>query len=159
MDIFASSARFCGINLVISAQVIGVGLTVIRGLILLNAAFEQGGLCLGWIVGLLYATCAPFAVRSIGGLEQPLLMFLLAWGLVGVADFIVDGAHERHALYYLSIPFVLLSWVRPDCPLFSVVVGCFVMVFVAGKTVASAVAVVVVLGVVAYIVYFGSACI
>ncbi|RIK62006.1 MAG: hypothetical protein DCC65_18080 [Planctomycetota bacterium] len=66
---------------------------------------------------LILAAAAPVAVWSIGGLEQPLVALLLAWGLVFAARAAAPAAAARPA-WAASICFALLCLTRPDSPIF-----------------------------------------
>lgn len=62
------------------------------------------------------AAAAPIAVWSIGGHEQPLVLMLLAWGLVFLFQAMDSG--QDHAAWRASFCFALICITRPDGPLF-----------------------------------------
>jgi len=75
------------------------------------------------------AASGSVAVWTIGGLEQPLLLALLAWSVVATfpivdADARVGERPERAGrdVVLAGVPLALLCWTRPDAPL---VVACF----------------------------------
>ncbi len=60
----------------------------------------------------------PFAVWSIGGLEQPLLAALLAGSITLFLPLLENKYSLRRPLYYLSFLLGLICLTRPDGPLF-----------------------------------------
>jgi arabinofuranosyltransferase len=69
---------------------------------------------------LMLALSPPFAIWAIGGLEQPLLAALLAWGLVlTYRELEADstGLFGRRAGIAAGMCFGFMCWTRPDAPL------------------------------------------
>jgi hypothetical protein len=87
------------------------------------------------VPALALALSGSLAVWSVGGLEQPLVAALLAWGLYGVFRLIPgqDGGKTQARAWTLAgLPFALLCWTRPDGILVAGLVG--FGVFVAGHS-------------------------
>ncbi len=72
---------------------------------------------------LVLALSTPVAVWAIGGLEQPLVLGLLAWGLVLSLPLVDGRAASLRRIALPSVPLALLCLTRPDGPLFAASVG------------------------------------
>jgi hypothetical protein len=73
---------------------------------------------------LVLAACAPVAVWTIGGLEQPLVAALLAWSLalaLPLADASAPWSNRR--VLGAGVPLALLCLTRPDGALFPFAIG------------------------------------
>lgn len=66
---------------------------------------------------LLLAATNSIAVWSVGGLEPPLVIALLAWGVVAATRAVETS--ERRWLVAASLCFGFLCWTRPDAPLWA----------------------------------------
>jgi arabinofuranosyltransferase len=112
-------------DLVFAARVLGVGSTWLalsalffvslrrQSSVVVSSAFALiSGLCL--------AATGPVAAWSLGGLEQPLLIALLAWG-VALGDALCDDSVTPtwQDVWPSSTCFGLACLVRPDAPLFT----------------------------------------
>lgn len=66
----------------------------------------------------LFASAGPVHVWAFGGLEQPLLVALLTWG-IGLAMAALDDARVSSSRLWLAgVCLALACWTRPDAPLF-----------------------------------------
>lgn len=118
-----------GMPLVDAARLLGA-LCTIAALLLLARAQRPHDLrtaALAAIAPLLVAAAQPVSVWTLGGLEGPLVLLLLAWGLGGVVrqTFAAPDAlrWSRARLCWLGVPFALLCWTRPDGPLWAFTAG------------------------------------
>ncbi|MCE1253880.1 MAG: hypothetical protein LWX83_10060, partial [Anaerolineae bacterium] len=68
--------------------------------------------------GALFALAAPIAVWTIGGLEQPLLLALLAWAWVLVLPVLSGQNTGLRSIILPGVLFGLTCLTRPDAPLF-----------------------------------------
>jgi len=83
------------------------------------------------VPALVLALSGSLAVWSVGGLEQPLVAALLAWGLYGVFRLLpgqAAGHTQTRAWTLAGLPFALLCWTRPDGILVAGLVGVGVLV-------------------------------
>ncbi len=115
------------VNLVLAARMLGVGsaLAALAALarsvrpdlspIRASLTFAAGALAL--------VSAGPFAVWTIGGLEQPLVAALLLWGVVETARLPSTAPRAWRSLLPAGVPFGLLAWTRPDGALFGVVIA------------------------------------
>jgi arabinofuranosyltransferase len=87
--------------------------------------------------GAALALCGPFAVWTIGGLEQPLIAALLAWAVVRVRPLLDGQALGFKPSIHAGLPLGLLCLSRPDSPLLAGVFGLAVLL-VGGVTKRSA---------------------
>lgn len=116
-----------GMDLILAARILGVACSFgILGSILYyfrNKNIQKEYVFLG--VALL-ATTPCFAVWAIGGLEQPLYVFLLTLILIEVSKIIND--HNFKSIYQLSLWLGLLALTRPDGFLFTILTSGFLLV-------------------------------
>src|SRR5262245_38207600 len=75
----------------------------------------------------LLASLATTATWSIGGLEGPLVMLLVALGFANTLRALDGGPDERRALVRAGIALSLLAWTRSDGPLWAGVAACCVV--------------------------------
>jgi hypothetical protein len=68
---------------------------------------------------LLVSSIDSIAVWSIGGLEPPLVIALLTWGVVSASRAVEEASDRRWAML-AAASFGLLCWTRPDGPLWAV---------------------------------------
>ncbi|MEM7203541.1 MAG: hypothetical protein AAF628_24975 [Planctomycetota bacterium] len=108
-----------GMDLVNACRLLGMLSSLLTvGAVLAAARVPSSQRVLPALTGTLtVALAGPIAAWSIGGLEQPLVACLLAWGFVHVIALInAPSATWRDALWP-SICFALLVLTRPDAPL------------------------------------------
>ena len=85
--------------------------------------------CAPAVVGVFsLALAAPLQVWTVGGLEQPLVAALLAWGLVLALPLLEGDARGLRAGAPAGLCFALLAVTRPDGALFGVLVGLVLLV-------------------------------
>lgn len=104
-----AGARFLGCGSIVLAM--GAVLAALRPRHLTDGVPAVAGVAL-------LAASGPTAVWAVGGLETPLVLALLAWGLL-LAQRALDGAPPS-ALWLAAICFGLLCWTRPDGGLWGV---------------------------------------
>ncbi|MCB9877306.1 MAG: hypothetical protein H6835_06860 [Planctomycetes bacterium] len=117
-----------GLELVDAARLIGAVSTLLA-LWLLALALRPKDLrtgALATIPPLLVASSQTVLGWTLGGLEGPLLLALLAWGIGGVVTEVYRQADptrwQARVLLRLGAPFALACWTRPDAPLWAL--GC-----------------------------------
>lgn len=74
------------------------------------------------------ALCGPFAVWTIGGLEQPLIVALIAWAMVLVRPLLDGRTLTLRQSIHAGLPLGLLCLTRPDSPLIAAMFGLAVLV-------------------------------
>ena len=117
-----------GVDLVVAARLLGLAATVaVFGALVRAFPVRDLRSCLPPLgAALALALSGPVAVWSIGGLEQPLLVALLAWAIALCLPQLARGvapAREVREVREVVVPSVLLGlacWTRPDAPLFAV---------------------------------------
>ena len=107
-----------GIDLVLAARLLGVG-SAIAAIAALAFAFfpaktERLNLDASVAASLILGTSAPLAVWAIGGLEQPLVAALLAWGLTLALRLLDKPTLGWRDVLPVGLLFGLLAWTRPD---------------------------------------------
>jgi hypothetical protein len=122
--LMVAAGGVAGHDLVAVARVLGAACTIASIAALFYVAHRRGdGVTGAWLAAgaaLSLALAGPVAAWTIGGLEQPLLIALLAWACA-TADPLFDREHapsfRGSALPSLFLG--LLCWTRPDGPLFA----------------------------------------
>jgi hypothetical protein len=107
-----------GLELVFAARLLGAVCTAAGLVLLARAGRPRDG------ASVLTASLAPLLVAgtpavtawTLGGLEGPMVMLWLCWGLGGLRDACSGPAPSRR-LAALGLPFALLCLTRPDGPL------------------------------------------
>ncbi|MCA8967761.1 MAG: hypothetical protein KDC48_22965, partial [Planctomycetes bacterium] len=118
-----------GMELVDAARLLGAVGTLLA-LWLLALALRPKDLRTGMLAAippLLVASSQTVLGWTLGGLEGPLLLALLAWGMGGVVTEVYrqpDPTRWRpRVLLRLGVPFALACWTRPDAPLWALCCG------------------------------------
>lgn len=110
-------ARFLGCASIVAAM--GAVVTALRPRRIVDGAPAAAGVAL-------LAASGPIAVWAVGGLETPLMVALLAWGLL-LAQRVLDGQSPgttgNRDLWLAAACFGLLCWTRPDGPLWGAMVA------------------------------------
>ena len=119
-----------GVDLVSAARWLGQA-SALAALAALPATFwcarlERKTVVPSLVPALALALSGSLAVWSVGGLEQPLVAALLAWGLYGVFRLLPgqeEGKTRARTWTLAGLPFALLCWTRPDGILVAGLVG------------------------------------
>jgi arabinofuranosyltransferase len=81
------------------------------------------------LASLTLATAAPLAAWTVGGLEQPMVMALFAWGCALLID-VVEKPHRISRVLVTGVLFGAMCITRPDAPLLLVaLLGTALLVF------------------------------
>lgn len=118
-----------GVDLVVALRVLGIlGMAVAA----LAAMWwfrpgRVGSLLPMLATGLAFACSGSVAVWAVGGLEQPLLVALVALGAVQVLTMLYTSRPARSALLMTGLCFGLAALTRPDGLLFGVVAGAMLL--------------------------------
>ncbi|HKQ60758.1 MAG TPA: hypothetical protein VJS92_05685 [Candidatus Polarisedimenticolaceae bacterium] len=99
--VLAAGLGRLGVELIAAVRVLGLASAAAAVLAVLRARRDEPP---AWVAGFAAALASPLAAWAIGGLEQPLVVALLAWALVLV---------ER-ATWIPGLLLALLCWTRPD---------------------------------------------
>lgn len=115
-----------GMNLIISARVLGIACSV-GTLAVICSYFKTINVRKEYVFlpVFLLVTTPCFTVWAIGGLEQPLYIFLLTLTLTEVSKIINDKNDGR--VYFLSLWLGLLAITRPDGFLFTILTTIFLI--------------------------------
>lgn len=121
-----------GMNLIISARVLGIACSV-GTLAVICSYFKTINVRKEYVflTVFLLVTTPCFTVWAIGGLEQPLYIFLLTLTLTEVSKIINDKNKGR--VYFLSLWLGLLAITRPDGFLFTILTTIF-LIFIFRKS-------------------------
>ncbi len=121
-----------GMNLIISARVLGIACSV-GTLAVICSYFKTINVRKEYVflTVFLLVTTPCFTVWAIGGLEQPLYIFLLTLTLTEVSKIINDKNKGR--VYFLSLWIGLLAITRPDGFLFTILTTMF-LIFIFRKS-------------------------
>ena len=114
-----------GLNLVWSAQILGLIFCLATLWQIMCFARRYVDALYAGFSGLLYTSNITVVLWATGGLEQPLLGFLLTLGLCRITDFLANEHHCNASLWQSSWPWGLLCWVRPDMPFLVAVFALF----------------------------------
>lgn len=107
-----------GLDLVLAARILGTTSAVAAvAAIVLGAGSMLHHRASAIAPAIAFGLAGPVAVWAIGGLEQPLVAALLAWGLA-LALPLAAGPVSRRRLAGAGVCFALLCLTRPDAPLF-----------------------------------------
>jgi len=122
--LLTSAAGALGMDLILAARTLGVVLSLLALAVVARAA---GSLWRDapWpaaFPALALAATGTVAVWAIGGLEQPLVLALLAWAIVTLYPQLEERADWKQAAAP-AVLFGLLCWTRPDGPLFAAAAG------------------------------------
>jgi len=110
-----------GLDLVVSARVLGIVFTLISCISLISASRIQSKSHMGWLYALmLFGLCGTTAVWAIGGLEQPLVGAALAWAIIGLLKISSSTNPSLRDALIAAVSFGILCLTRPDGPLFVV---------------------------------------
>ncbi|NML57231.1 glycosyltransferase family protein [Chryseobacterium cheonjiense] len=121
-----------GMNLILAARILGIVCSV-GTLAVICSYFKKKNIKKEYVflTVFLLATTPCFTVWAIGGLEQPLYIFLLTLTLTEVSKIINDKNKGR--IYFLSLWLGLLAITRPDGFLFTILTTIF-LVFIFRKS-------------------------
>ncbi|WP_263603088.1 hypothetical protein [Chryseobacterium sp. PET-29] len=121
-----------GMNLIISARVLGIACSV-GTLAVICSYFKTINVRKEYVflTVFLLVTTPCFTVWAIGGLEQPLYIFLLTLTLTEVSK-IINDKNKGH-VYFLSLWLGLLAITRPDGFLFTILTTIF-LIFIFRKS-------------------------
>jgi len=113
-----------GMNLILAARILGIVFSV-GTLAVIYSYFKKKNIKKEYVflAVFLLATTPCFIVWAIGGLEQPLYIFLLTLTLTEVSKIINDKNKGR--IYFLSLWLGLLAITRPDGFLFTILTTIF----------------------------------
>lgn len=122
-----------GVDLVTAARLCGAATTALA-LVCLARALRPRDLASALVAAvppLAVASTQTVAVWTLGGLEGPLALLLLAWGFGALvralesaaAHAAVPAQPARARLLWLGVPFALACWARPDAPLWALCAG------------------------------------
>ncbi len=128
--LLAAALGALGVDLVVAARILGMaglGAAIVAIAYAAGArpgarpgARADGGRTASWIpamTGMLaLALSGPAAIWAVGGLEQPLLAGLLAWGLVLLYSGMDGTRFTRGRVLGIGTLFGLLALTRPDAP-------------------------------------------
>lgn len=109
------------VDLILAARILGIVCSLVAIALCASAVRERGARG-AWpaIVGAMtLSLSSSMAVWSIGGLEQPLLAALVAWGAVSSLDLLERDSPGRRQVLMSATPLALLTLTRPDGVLFS----------------------------------------
>lgn len=112
-------------DLVLNARLLGIASTVGTFALLLFGGLVPPRLPAAIVVVTL-GSLSSTGLWAIGGLEGPLVMMLVAATIVALRRALADGHGERHQRGWragLGISLALLSWTRPEGPLWAMLAG------------------------------------
>lgn len=108
-----------GLDLIVALRVMGI--TCFAGVLYLNYRIwsnKQLPAISLFVSQLLFVLCAPVAIWSIGGLEQPLIALCIVVAVYGVYEYLLVTAQKF--LWLASLGLAVLCITRPDSPLLCV---------------------------------------
>lgn len=122
-----------GVDLIDGARLLGMASTV--GVLWAMGRLHGGGGLPGllaiWVAGAAFVLCGPVAIWAIGGLEQPLVAFLLAWGVVRWGS--ISATTTLREAISAGIPLGLLCLTRPDGALLAGLFGLTLVILDRGR--------------------------
>ncbi|HKQ48474.1 MAG TPA: hypothetical protein VJZ71_10425 [Phycisphaerae bacterium] len=125
-----SALGFLGVDLVTAARALGFLLTLGAAAAVFFFGKSRRPFPIANLIGALtLALAVPVAAWSIGGLEQPLVAFLLAWSLVLVSHRVTRPHVTPRSMFVPAILLGLLCLTRPDSPVLvaAIVAGFFLV--------------------------------
>jgi len=114
-----------GVDLIDAARILGfagMGAAVVAPVALYRPHDARSALA-ALAAGVAMALTGSFAVWTVGGLEQPLLIALVAWATVKCIQIQERGAESVGDAVVPGILLGLACWTRPDSPIFVVVLA------------------------------------